>query len=67
MDLDDFINSPSSGILYAKVEPGDYVKDVIITHAAFNLIVYSDKKAISVNVTDIPYLKRNNNAINICS
>lgn len=59
MDLDDFINSPSSGILYAKVEPGDYVKDVIITHAAFNLIVYSDKKAISVNVTDIPYLKRN--------
>lgn len=59
MDLDDFINSPGSGILYAKVEPGDYVKDVIITHAAFNLIVYSDKKAISVNVTDIPYLKRN--------
>ena len=59
MDLDDFTTVPPSGILYAKLEPNDYVKDIIIAHSNFNLIVYSDKKAVSVNVNDIPYLKRN--------
>lgn len=59
MDLDDFITVPPSGIIYAKVDQGDYVKDIVIAHSNFNLIVYSDRKAVSVNVNDIPYLKRN--------
>jgi DNA gyrase/topoisomerase IV subunit A len=59
MDLDDFTTVPNSGILYAKLEQGDYIKDIIIAHSNFNLIVYSDRKATSVNVNDIPYLKRN--------
>lgn len=59
MDLDDFITVPPSGILYAKLEPGDFIKDIIIAHSNFNLIVYSDRKAVTVNVNDIPYLKRN--------
>lgn len=59
MDLDDFMTVPPSGILYAKLEQGDYIKDIIIAHSNFNLIVYSDRKAVSVNVNDIPYLKRN--------
>lgn len=59
MDLDDFINAPGSGIVYVKLEPDDYVKDIIVSHSAFNLIVYSNKKAISVNIGDIPHLKRN--------
>ena len=59
MDLDDFVTVPPSGILFAKVDQGDYIKDVIIAHSNFNLIVYSDRKAVSVNVNDIPYLKRN--------
>lgn len=59
MDLDDFITVPPSGILYAKIDDGDYIKDVIIAHSSFNLIVYSDRKAVCVNVNDIPYLKRN--------
>ena len=59
MDLDDFVTVPPSGILYAKIDQGDFVKDIIIAHSNFNLIVYSDRKAVSVNVNDIPYLKRN--------
>lgn len=59
MDLDDFVTVPPSGILYAKLEQGDFIKDIIIAHSNFNLIVYSDRKAVSVNVNDIPYLKRN--------
>lgn len=59
MDLDDFINVPPSGLLYAKLDQPDFIKDIIIAHSNFNIIVYSDKKAVSVNVNDIPYLKRN--------
>lgn len=59
MDLDDFCTVPPSGILYSKLEQGDFVKDIIIAHSNFNIIVYSDRKAVSVNVNEIPYLKRN--------
>ena len=59
MDLDDFETVPPSGIIYAKLDKDDYIKDIIIAHSNFNLIVYSDRKALSVNVNDIPYLKRN--------
>ena len=59
MDLDDFINVPPSGLLYAKLDQPDFIKDIIIAHSNFNIIIYSDKKAVSVNVNDIPYLKRN--------
>lgn len=59
MDLDDFINVPPSGLLYAKLDQPDFIKDIIIAHSNFNIIVYSDKKAVSVNVNDVPYLKRN--------
>lgn len=59
MDLDDFCTVPPSGILYSKLEQGDFIKDIIIAHSNFNIIVYSDRKAVSVNVNEIPYLKRN--------
>ena len=59
MDLDDFVTIPPSGLVYAKVDSGDVVKAVIITHSAMNLIVYSDRKAVIIPVNDVPYLKRN--------
>lgn len=59
MDLDDFVSVPPSGIIYVKVDPGDFVKDIIIAHSNFNLIVYSDKKATCINVNEINYQKRN--------
>lgn len=59
MDLDDFVTVPPSGILYAKIDKGDSIKDIVIAHSSFNLIVYSDRKAVTMPVNDIPYLKRN--------
>lgn len=59
MDLDDFIAIPPSGILYAKLDKGDFIKDIVIAHSSFNLIVYSDRKAVIMPVNDVPYLKRN--------
>lgn len=59
MDLDDFITVPPSGIIYAKLDQGDFIKDIVVAHSSFNLVVYSDRKAITMNVNDAPYLKRN--------
>ena len=59
MDLDDFITVPPSGILYAKIDAGDCVKDIVIAHSALSLIVYADRKAVIIPVNDVPYLKRN--------
>ena len=59
MDLEDFITVPPSGILYAKLDKGDFIKDIVIAHSTNMIIVYSDRKAVTMNVNDIPYLKRN--------
>lgn len=59
MDLDDFVTVPPSGIIYAKIDKGDSIKDIVIAHSSFNIIVYSDRKAVNMPVNDIPYLKRN--------
>lgn len=59
MDLDDFTTVPPSGILYAKLDQGDFMKDIIIAHSSFNIVVYSDRKAVIMNVNETPYLKRN--------
>ena len=59
MDLDDFVTVPPSGIMYAKLDSGDFVKDIVIAHSKFSLVVYSDRKAVIMGVNDTPYLKRN--------
>lgn len=59
MDLDDFTAVPPSGILYAKLDKDDFVKEIVIAHSKFDIIVYSNRKAVTMNVNDIPYLKRN--------
>lgn len=59
MDLDDFTTIPPSGILYAKIDKGDFIKDIVIAHSNFDLIVYANRKAVIMKVNDVPYLKRN--------
>lgn len=59
MDLDDFVTVPPSGIMYAKVDKGDFIKDIVIAHSSFRIVVYSDRKAVIMGVNDISYLKRN--------
>lgn len=59
MDLDDFLTVPPSGIIYAKLDKSDYIKDIVIAHSQFSLVVYADRKATIMKVNDVPYLKRN--------
>lgn len=59
LDLDDFINVPPSGILYTKLNNGDLVKDVSIVSNNLDVIIYSDRKALRINMEDIPHYNRN--------
>lgn len=59
MSLDDFVTVPPSGIIYVKIDEGDNVQDVLIAHESADIMVYSDRKAIKIPVSQIPFLKRN--------
>lgn len=58
MDLDDFISGNYSGLIYAKLDPDDYVKDVMIIRHDVDVVVYSANKACRFSMDDVPYLKR---------
>lgn len=59
MDLDDFLTVPPSGIIYAKIDKEDSIKDIVIAHSNFSIVVYANRKATIIAVNNIPYLKRN--------
>ena len=58
MDIEDFINVPTSGMIYTKLPQNDYVKDVIIAPNKFDVIVYSGHKALRIGMNEIPVYKR---------
>ena len=59
LNLEDFLNVPPSGILYTKLNNGDKVVGVRIVEDKSNIVIYSDRKALCVPVSQIPHYKRN--------
>jgi DNA gyrase subunit A len=64
LDIEDFMSVPPSGILYTKLNNGDIVKDIAIVANNLDIIVYSDYKALRMNMSDIPHYKRNTLGVN---
>lgn len=58
MDLDDIVNAVPSGIIYSKLDEGDYVKDIIFGPDKLDLLVYSGNKVLRMSPKQVPYLKR---------
>jgi DNA gyrase subunit A len=58
MDLEDFLKVPPSGILYTKLAEGDSVKSIAILTDAIDIVVYSHKKALRFDMSQVPYYKR---------
>lgn len=58
MACDEFINTPPSGIIYAKLEEGDGIIDVIFMNVALDLVVYSKNKALRIPGSSAPQLMR---------
>ena len=58
LDLEDFLNVPPSGIFFIKLDQGDVVKDTLIVGEHSDIIVYSSAKALRMNMSEVPHLKR---------
>mgnify|MGYP003304207105 CR=1 FL=1 len=59
LNLEDFLNVPPSGILFTKLNSNDKVISVAITEDSSNVVIYSDRKALCIPVSQIPHYKRN--------
>lgn len=58
MDLADFLAVPPSGIIYTKLEGGDFVKDIIFMPEQYDILIYSANKVLRINGSEPPYLRR---------
>lgn len=62
MNIGDFLNCPNSGLTYSKAAPDDLIHSVFIhddKNTRFQFIIASSNKAICLDSSEIPLLKRN--------
>jgi DNA gyrase subunit A len=59
MTTTDFLSVPTSGLVYCKLDEGDSIIDLLIFGNHGEVIVYGSKKALRIDINDIPLLKRN--------
>jgi len=58
MDLDDMLNAIPSGIIFSKLDEGDYVQDIIFGPDTMDILFYSGPKVLRISSKEVPYLKR---------
>ena len=58
IDIEDFLNVSTSGLIYAKLKDGDCIKSVYLSPDNLDAVVCSNSKAVRYKVKDIPVLKR---------
>ena len=59
MTVTDFLSVPSSGLVYCKLDGTDKIIDLLLFGKDGEIIVYGSKKALRIDLSDIPILKRN--------
>ena len=58
IDLDDILQATQSGVIYSKLGKSDLVADIVIANQKSDVLIYTNSKALRVNIANIPYLKR---------
>lgn len=58
IDLDDIINAATSGIIYTKLNSGDFVRDILVVNNKSDIVVYTKSRALRIPVEATPHLKR---------
>lgn len=58
IDISDILTAPPSGIIYSKLDEGDYVQDILFGPDKMDLLIYSGTKVLRINSKEVPYLKR---------
>lgn len=59
MTTTDFLSVPASGIIYCKLDGDDKIVDMLLFNNNAEIVVYGSKKALRIDINDIPILKRN--------
>lgn len=59
LNIEDFLNVNTSGLMYTKLKPDDEVVGAIIAPAGLDVIIYSKQKALRCKLKDISLFKRN--------
>ena len=58
IDIADILTAPPSGIIYSKLDEGDYIKDILFGPDKMDLLIYSGSKVLRISSKEVPYLKR---------
>lgn len=58
IDIDDVLSAPPSGIIYSKLEEGDYIQTLLFGPDKMDILVYSENKVLRISSKEIPYLRR---------
>jgi DNA gyrase subunit A len=59
MTTTDFLAVPTSGLVYCKLDDNDKIIDLLLFGNHAEIVVYGAKKALRIDINDIPILKRN--------
>jgi len=59
MTTTDFLAVPTSGLVYCKLDDNDKIIDLLLFGNNAEIVVYGSKKALRIDINDIPILKRN--------
>ena len=59
MTTTDFLSVPTSGLVYCKLDGDDKIIDILLFNNNAEIVVYGSKKALRIDINDIPILKRN--------
>lgn len=59
MTTTDFLAVPASGLVYCKLDQDDQIIDMLLFGNNAEIVIYGDKRALRIDINDIPILKRN--------
>ena len=59
MTTTDFLAVPTSGLVYCKLDQDDSIIDLLLFGNNAEIVIYGNKKALRIDINDIPILKRN--------
>lgn len=59
MTTTDFLAVPASGLVYCKLDNNDRIIDLLLFGNHAEIVVYGSKRALRIDINDIPILKRN--------
>lgn len=58
IDINELINIPASGLMYSKLNEGDFISDTILMNPMNELILYSKNKVLRIPGMEAPLLNR---------